>query len=148
MFADLIFRLTLTTPNPPKSSKWHIFGKSQHRWKLVLSLLHKVGQNYYPARIFINAQDSLDNLIGQKVITWGVLTKSIDWLIKIRTARMCQLFASCFVRRATWIWTNQNDKDYFASRAWLMYMCVPKTSIFTCVFGCIQNKLLILLAWE
>ena len=28
--------------------------------------------------IFINAQDSLDNLIGRNVITWGVLTDGKD----------------------------------------------------------------------
>ena len=31
------------------------------------------------------------------MITWGC-TDDIDWLIKIRTVRLRQLFASCFVR--------------------------------------------------
>ena len=48
---------------------------------------------------FRNTQDSLDNLIGQNVITWGC----IDWLIKIRTARMRQLLPGCFVWRVTQI---------------------------------------------
>ena len=33
----------------------------------------------------------------------------IDWLIKIRTAHIC---TSCFVRSATWIWTNRSDEDW------------------------------------
>ena len=41
--------LTLTTPNPAKSSKGHFLGKIQHCWKLVLSPL-QMGQNYYLER--------------------------------------------------------------------------------------------------
>ena len=54
--------------------------------------------------VFINAQDSSDNLIGAIRLTDG-----IDWLIKIRTGRMCQLFTSCFVTRIS---TNQTDEDW------------------------------------
>ena len=54
------------------------------------------------------------------------------WLIKIRAACMCQLFASCFVQHAVQISTNQRWRQ-LAERAWLMYFgsgsCVTKNVI-------------------
>ena len=46
--------------------------------------------------LFINAQDSSDNLIGQNVITWGVLMDGKDMAYQNQSsAYVCQLFTSC-----------------------------------------------------
>ena len=99
---------------------------------------------------FINAKDSIDNLIGQRVITCGCISGwSLDLLIKMRTARICQLFASCFcvTRDADF---NQWEWRRLASCAWLMYFgsvsCVPKTWINStkkvCFFSIWKTKLI------
>ena len=52
--------------------------------------------------IFINAQDSLANLTGQNVITWGCITDGKDTAHKNQSSTytcVYQLFASCIVRR-------------------------------------------------
>ena len=72
----------------------------------ILSLWGDINSAKLVKPAFINAQDSLDNLNGQNVITWGVLT---DVII---LARMCQLFDGCFVPRAKRISTNRSDEDW------------------------------------
>ena len=73
-WSSLIF-LSLTTPNPPKSSKWHFFRKNQHYWKLVLSPL-QMGQNYYLARS-----------TGHKCLIWKI-NENAWYILKIHV-RAC-----------------------------------------------------------
>ena len=61
--------------------------------------------------LFINAQDSLGNLIGQNVIMCGVYLRMVVDMCMCH--RMCQLFGSCFVRCATRISTNKSDGDWY-----------------------------------
>ena len=74
----------------------------------------------------------------------GVLTDGIDWLIKIRAARMCQLFASCFVWRATQISTNESNEDWHHapdSCTLEVLRVSPKPEFALFLFGFIQQKL-------
>ena len=104
-------------------------GYSRNRAYIII--LQRVSWHYY---IFINAEDSLDNLIRQNVITLGVLTDGKDMADQNQS--------SAYVPTDRQLWTNQSDEDCFASR-WLMLFesvsCVHKTWICPFLFGFIQQ---------
>ena len=71
----------------------------------------------------------------------GLTDDGIDWFIKIRTARICQLFASCSPAVLCDAHFNQSEWRRLASHAWLMYFVsyVPKMWICPFLFGFIQQ---------
>ena len=61
--------------------------------------------------MYMYAQESLYNLIGQNIIMWGVLTDGKTWLIKIRAVHVPVVL---FSRRAMCDTDlNQSDEDCF-----------------------------------